>query len=112
MRRISAVVALFASLAFLTSIPSAVSAGTLPDIEGVWYSGGDHSKVCHIRQSGDSVTMTNEIGQHATGTFTDPGTLSMSWPSPTKPGARVTIVGHIANDLKLIYWDNATYWTR
>ncbi len=90
-------------------------AGTLPNITGTWYAQGSASKRCHIRQSGSDVTLTNEIGTRATGVFTDPSTLSTSWPNwpnPSHAGPRSTYFGHISADLTVIHWSNGTYWTR
>jgi hypothetical protein len=90
-------------------------AGTLPDIEGKWYAQGNASKPCHITQSGLNVSLVNEVGDKATGTFADPSTLSTSWPdwhNSQGAGPRSTYVGHISNDLMTIHWSNGTYWTR
>jgi hypothetical protein len=57
----------------------------------------------------------NEIGDHAHGQFTDPSTLSASWPdwhNSMGAGPRTTYVGHISSDLTVIRWSNGTYWTR
>jgi hypothetical protein len=94
---------------------SAAHAGTLPDITGTWYAQGDASKRCHIHQSGTNVSLTNEIGDKATGTFTDPSTISASWPdwhNSMGAGPRTTYTGHISHDLMTIHWSNGTYWTR
>jgi hypothetical protein len=90
-------------------------AGTLPDIEGTWYAQGHASKTCHISQSGLNVSLVNELGDKATGTFSDPSTLSTSWPdwhNSHGAGPRSTYTGHISSDLMTIRWSNGTYWTR
>lgn len=52
----------FAGLATLfLSTPLPTQAGTLPDISGTWYSGGDRSRHCRIEQSGDSLMLRNDI---------------------------------------------------
>jgi hypothetical protein len=52
-------------------ISASANAGTLPDISGRWYAQGDHSKPCHITQSGYNLTLTNEVGSRATWSPTD-----------------------------------------
>jgi hypothetical protein len=83
-------------------------AGTLPDISGTWYANGSFTKRCHITQSGRSVSLSNEVGATATGSFTDPSTLSTNW-GPFG-GGRVT--GSISSDLRRITWSNGTFWSR
>lgn len=83
-------------------------AGTLPDITGTWYGNGHASRRCQISQSGSSVSLTNEQGATASGTFTDPSTLSTSW--TIFGGGNVT--GRISGNLQTITWSNGTYWTR
>lgn len=90
-------------------------AGTLPDISGTWYAQGNGSKPCHIAQSGNNATFTNEVGDRATGRFTDPSTLSTSWPdwhNEHNAGPRSTYIGRISSGLTTIHWSNGTYWTR
>ncbi|MBV8345557.1 MAG: hypothetical protein JO190_11310 [Candidatus Eremiobacteraeota bacterium] len=94
---------------------TAVRAGTLPDITGTWYAQGNVSKRCHIEQSGLNVSFVNEIGDRAHGVFTNPTTLSASWPdwhNTASIGPRTTYIGHISGDLMVIHWSNGTYWTR
>ena len=83
-------------------------AGTLPAISGTWYANGNPTARCRISQSGNSVSLTNESGASATGTFTDPSTLSTDW--GVFGGGRVT--GRISSDLRRISWSNGTYWSR
>jgi hypothetical protein len=112
MKRIVAAMSAFACLAFVLGLPAPSSAGTLPNISGTWYSGGDHSKHCTIHQSGDSITLTNERGQHATGSFVNPSHITTSWPTSlyTSMGPRTQIEGRISGDT--ILWNNSTFWTR
>jgi hypothetical protein len=112
--RMSSIAAALAALFVLATL-SAVHAGTLPDITGTWYAQGNSSKRCHIEQSGLDVSFVNEIGDRAHGKFTDPSTLSASWPqwhNSMGVGPRTTYIGHISNDLRVIRWSNGTYWTR
>ncbi len=99
--------AALSALAFLG--PVAIHAGTLPDISGTWYSGGDRSKRCRIEQSGSSLTLRNEDGWTGTGKFVNPSEISTTWGSF---GSRTTVVGRISGDLQTIRWSNSTYWTR
>lgn len=95
----------FTAALFFCGTFGAISAGTLPDISGTWYSGGDHSKRCYIEQSGTSVTLRNEDGQRATGRFVDPSTLETNW-------GYARVRGAISTDLQTIRWSNSTFWTR
>ena len=89
--------------------PAPVHAGTLPDISGTWYAGGDRGKRCRIEQSGVSLTLRNEDGWTATGSFVNPSEITTTWGSF---GSRTTISGRISGDLGTIRWSNGTYWTR
>lgn len=115
MKGITTALAMFASVAFLLGPFPAANAGTLPNISGTWYVGGDHSKRCHISQSGNSISLRNERGQEATGSFVDPSRITTSWPASlyTSMGPRVQIEGRISGNLSTILWSNSTYrWTR
>lgn len=74
-------------------------------LRGTWYFGGDRSKPCHIDERGGALTLTNESGQSATGTFTGKRTISTNW-------SGVTITGTVSDDGNRILWSNGTYWTR
>lgn len=104
----AAVLALAASLLFLSYTAHLALAGTLPNVTGTWLANGDPSKRCRITQAGTSVTLTNEQGQTANGTFSDPSTLDTNW---GYTGAR-HITGAISANLRRIDWSNGTYWTR
>lgn len=99
------IAALIAVLTVVFGLWTTVRAGTLPNISGRWYANGKASKPCSLSQSGTSVSLRNESGISASGTFTDPSTLSTYW-------GPVNITGHISNDLSTITWSNGTYWTR
>lgn len=107
MRR-AAVTAFVLTVAFLVHSGHLALAGTLPDISGTWYANGDPSKRCRIEQSGRSVTVRNEVGQTAAGSFTDPSTLSTDW--GVFNGGRIS--GTITRNLRRINWSNGTYWVR
>lgn len=108
MRRRLSFVAISVGLALVFGAWAQVRAGTLPDISGTWYGNGHASRHCHISQSGSSVSLRNEQGSTATGTFADPSTLNTSW--GIFGGGNVT--GRISGNLQTITWSNGTYWTR
>ncbi|HET9391910.1 MAG TPA: hypothetical protein VFO29_00115 [Candidatus Rubrimentiphilum sp.] len=114
MKRIATVITIFASMAFLLGPFPAAHAGTLPNISGTWYMGGNHSKRCHISQSGNSITLRNERGENATGSFVDPSHITTKWPESayTPMGPKLQIDGRISGNLSTILWSNSTYWTR
>lgn len=96
------------SLAIAFGVWTEARAGTLPDISGTWYANGNPAASCHISQSGNSVSLSNERGTTATGSFAGPGTLNTDW--GVFGGGRVT--GTISSDLRRISWSNGTYWSR
>jgi hypothetical protein len=75
------------------------------DLQGRWFFGGDRSKPCHIDQHDTSLSLVNESGQTATGTFTGKYAISTVW-------SGTTITGTVTRDRKRILWSNGTYWTR
>jgi hypothetical protein len=101
----TAIVAIFVSAAVALDMPGAIHAGTLPDISGTWYANGDRSKPCSISQSGDSLTLRNEIGQTASGHFNGPSQITAQWGGQS-------IVGRIGGALQRINWGNGTFWAR
>jgi PDZ domain len=100
------ILAIFASLVIGLGARTEVRAGTLPNISGRWYANGNPTAACHISQSGNSVSLTNEQGATATGHFVDPSRLSTNW------GFMNRITGTISSDLRRITWSNGTYWSR
>ena len=100
--------AICASLVVVFALRTEVRAGTLPDISGRWYANGNPGASCRISQSGTSVSLTNERGVTATGSFVNPSTLSTDWGFMN--GGRIT--GTISSDLRRITWSNGTYWAR
>ncbi len=67
--RTARIVVICLSLATAFGSWTNVRAGTLPDISGTWYANGNPAARCTISQSGDSVSLTNEQGATATGSF-------------------------------------------
>jgi hypothetical protein len=106
--RVVAIAAFCASSAIVFGSGTQVRAGTLPDISGTWYANGNSAARCRISQSGNSVSLTNEQGATATGSFVNPSSLSTDWGFMN--GGRIT--GTISSDLRRITWSNGTYWTR
>lgn len=72
-------------------------------LQGTWYMGGNRSKPCYIDQRGGSLSLRNESGQVASGSFTGTHTITTTW-------FGTTITGTISRDR--ISWSNGTYWTR
>jgi hypothetical protein len=101
--------AAFAAAVLLVSFATFARAGTLPDISGTWYSGGDHFKRCRIEQSGTSLSLRNEDGQTASGDFVNPSEIATRW---RVLGGSTYITGRISGDLQTIRWSNGTFWTR
>jgi hypothetical protein len=101
-------VAVYTSFVIALCVSAQVRAGTLPDISGRWYANGNSGAVCHITQSGTSVSLVNQNGVRATGNFDSPSTLSTDW--GVFNGGRIT--GTISGNLRRINWSNGSYWTR
>lgn len=100
----------FVAVSVLSLLPPAPShAGTLPDITGTWYAQGDRSKRCRIDQSGTSLSLRNEDGWTATGSFVNPSEITTRW---GRFGAGTTVTGRISSDLETVRWSNGTFWTR
>ncbi|HEY1656250.1 MAG TPA: hypothetical protein VGF86_14185 [Candidatus Tumulicola sp.] len=106
--KIARIVAVWASFAIALCAWAEVRAGTLPDLSGTWYANGNPAKHCHFSQSGSSISLTNERGATATGSFLDAGSLVTNW----GPFGGGQITGRISSDLRTITWSNGTYWSR
>ncbi len=79
--------------------------GRRPNLDGTWYRDGNRSLRCSIRQKKGNLTLKNEVGQTATGSFADSRRITTSW-----SGQRID--GTISSDGNRIDWDNGTTWTR
>ena len=79
--------------------------GRRPNLDGTWYRDGDHKLRCVIRQKKGSLTLKNEAGQTATGTFDTSRRITTNW-----SGERID--GTISADGNSIAWDNGTSWSR
>jgi hypothetical protein len=74
-------------------------------LSGTWYSQGNRSQRCSIRQRGRSLSLSNEQGDDATGELDGKRRLTTNWNGNT-------IGGKISPDGNRIDWDNGTYWIR
>lgn len=73
--------------------------------EGTWCREGDRSKPASIRQSGNSLTFTNENGNSSRGRFESSNTVvAIDW----EGGLR----GTFSSDGNRISWGNGTSWMR
>ena len=79
--------------------------GRRPNLDGTWYRDGNHSLRCTIRQKKGNLTLKNEVGQTANGTFDSSSRITTYWSSQR-------IDGNISSDGNHIDWDNGTTWTR
>jgi hypothetical protein len=75
------------------------------NLNGNWYPNGNRSLSCSIQQHRGNLTLQNETGQRATGSFNGRGHVSTNW-----SGARIG--GTVSADGNRIDWDNGTYWIR
>jgi len=75
------------------------------NLDGTWYRDGDHSLRCTIHQKKGKLTLKNESGQTATGSFDSSRRITTYW-----SGERID--GTISPDGNTIDWDNGTSWSR
>ena len=75
------------------------------NLNGNWYPNGDRSLNASIQQRHNSLTLQNESGQRATGSFNGRNQVTTNW-----GGTRVT--GTVSRDGNRIDWSNGTYWMR
>jgi hypothetical protein len=75
------------------------------NLTGTWYAQGNRSQSCSIRQRGNSLQLSNQSGDHASGQITGKRQLTTNW-NGTSIAGTVTASGNRIN------WDNGTYWTR
>lgn len=101
-------VSVAAAIVLILTASSPITAGTLPDISGVWYANGSPASRCSISQSGASVTLKNQQGRTASGSFSGSSTLETDWGA--FGGGRIT--GTISSDLRRINWSNGSFWVR
>jgi len=76
-----------------------------PNLGGNWYPNGNRSLSCLIQQHRGNLTLQNENGQRATGSFNGRFHVTTNWQG-------TVIGGVISRDGNRINWDNGTYWIR
>ena len=76
-----------------------------PNLNGNWYPNGNRSLQCSIQQRRGNLTLQNEVGDRATGSFNGKWGVTTNW-----QGTRIT--GTISKDGTRIDWSNGTYWIR
>lgn len=79
--------------------------GRRPNLDGTWYRDGNHSLRCTIHQKKGNLTLKNEVGQTANGSFDSSQRITTYW-----SGQRID--GTISSDGNRIDWDNGTTWSR
>ena len=79
--------------------------GYFPQLAGTWFANGDRSRSCLIRQQQGDLSLQNETGQSASGSFVRRHQITTNWNG-------TVIQGRINRDGSRIDWDNGTYWVR
>jgi hypothetical protein len=74
-------------------------------LNGNWYPNGNRSLQCSIQERRGNLTLQNENGQRATGSFNGKYQVTTNW-----QGTRIN--GTITRDGNRINWDNGTFWIR
>lgn len=74
-------------------------------LTGTWFANGDRSRQCRIRQRRGSLSLRNEAGQDADGSFVRRHLITTNWNGSV-------IEGRISRDGDRIDWSNGTWWTR
>ena len=90
---------------FWARCPTGGGGGGRLNLNGNWYPNGNRSLQCSIQQHRGNLTLQNENGQRATGSFTGRWRVSTNW-----QGTRIN--GTVTRDGNRINWDNGTYWIR
>jgi hypothetical protein len=76
-----------------------------PNLNGNWYPNGNRSLQCSIQQRRGNLTLQNEVGDRATGSFNGKWSVTTNW-----QGTRIS--GTISKDGTRIDWSNGTHWVR
>jgi hypothetical protein len=90
---------------FWARCPSGGGGNHYGSLSGNWYPNGNRSLSCSIQQHRGNLTLQNEVGQKATGSFNGRGQVSTNW-----SGTRIN--GTVSRDGNRINWDNGTFWIR
>jgi hypothetical protein len=75
------------------------------NLNGNWYPNGNRSLQCSIQQHRGNLTLQNEGGVRASGSFNGKWNISTNW-----QGTKIN--GTVSRDGNRINWDNGTYWIR
>lgn len=78
---------------------------TQVSLNGKWYPNGNRSLSCTIQQRHGNLSLTNEVGQSASGSFDSKRKITTNWDGNV-------IHGTVSSDGNRIDWDNGTYWIR
>jgi hypothetical protein len=89
---------------FWARCPTNNNGGRL-DLNGNWYPNGNRSMQCSIQQHRGNLTLQNESGQRATGSFNGKYNVTTNW-----QGTKIS--GTVSRDGNRIDWSNGTYWIR
>lgn len=79
--------------------------GYFPQLTGTWFANGDRSRRCSISQQQGLLSLQNEAGQTANGSFVRRRDITTNWNG-------TVINGHLGRDGNRIDWSNGTYWVR
>jgi len=90
---------------FWARCPTGGGGGEKLNLNGNWYPNGNRSMQCSIQQHKGNLTLQNENGQRATGSFNGKYNVTTNW-----QGNRIN--GTVSRDGNRINWDNGTYWVR
>lgn len=74
-------------------------------LTGTWFANGDRSRACSIHQRRGRLSLQNENGDSAGGSYEGRHHIVTNWSGNT-------IRGTISRDGNRINWDNGTYWIR
>ncbi len=74
-------------------------------LTGTWFAMGQRNRSCSIHQHRGNLSLQNESGQVASGSFAGRHHIVTNW-------SGTTIRGQISRDGNRIDWDNGSYWIR
>jgi hypothetical protein len=90
---------------FWARCPTGGGGGGTLNLSGNWYPNGNRSLQCSIQQRRGNLTLQNEGGVRASGSFTSKRQITTNWQG-------TTITGSVSSDGNRINWNNGTYWIR
>jgi hypothetical protein len=74
-------------------------------LSGTWFANGDRARRCSISQRRGSLSLRNEAGQTANGSFVGRRDITTNWNG-------TVINGRVSRDGNRIDWSNGTFWVR